>query len=196
MQIILIRHGQPAVELSGMARGRDLSAIAKAYDASGIVDRPPPETMAELRHLNCMACSDLPRSVESAHALGFAGLPAADRLFREAALPHFARGSIALPVTVWVSVYRLLWLAGFARNGKSYTAAKARAGQAANRLIGLAKTHGNVVLVGHGLMNYLIAQQLRANGWQGPAKPGKRFWEYGVYECSGDSGGLREKVKR
>lgn len=32
---------------------------------------------------------------------------------------------------------------------------------------GLAEAHRNVLLVTHGLMNYLIAQQLRANGWHG-----------------------------
>jgi hypothetical protein len=48
-----------------MARGKDLAAIAKAYDASGIVDRPP-ETLAKLRHANYVVCSDLPRSVETA----------------------------------------------------------------------------------------------------------------------------------
>ncbi|WP_020481411.1 histidine phosphatase family protein [Methylomonas sp. MK1] len=196
MQIILIRHGKPAVELSGMARGRDLPAIAMAYDASGIVDRPPPETLAELRHTNYVACSDLLRSVESAHALGFAQLPAADSLFRESPLPHFGSGAIPLPITAWVTVCRLLWLAGFSQNGEAYAVAKCRARQAANRLIELAEAHDNVLLVGHGLMNYLIAEQLRANGWHGPAKPGKRFWAYGVYQCGGNSGGQRENVKR
>ncbi len=195
MQITLLRHGKPAVELSGTARGKDLAAIAKAYDASGIVDRPSPETLAELRHANYVACSDLPRSVESAHVLGFGHSYVADELFRESALPHFDSGSIALPITAWVTVCRLLWLAGFSQNGENYTAAKARARQAANQLIGLAETHGSVLLVGHGLMNYLIAQQLRANGWRGPVKPGKRFWEYGVYECGTASAGLRENVK-
>ncbi|WP_026600581.1 histidine phosphatase family protein [Methylomonas sp. 11b] len=190
MQIILLRHGKPAVQLSGMARGKDLAAIAKAYDASGIVDRPPPEILAELRHLSYVVCSDLPRSVESAHALGFGQLHVADSLFRESALPHFDSGLIALPITAWVMVCRLLWLAGFGQNGEAYAVAKCRALQAANRLIGLAEAHGNVLLVGHGLMNYLIAQQLRANGWRGPAKPGKRFWEYGVYECGAVSAGL------
>lgn len=195
MQITLLRHGKPAVQLSGVTRGKDLAAIAKAYDASGIVDRPPPETLAELRHANYVACSDLPRSVESAHALGFAQSHVADSLFRESALPHFDSGSIALSITAWVTVCRLLWLAGFWQNGEAYVVAKCRARQAANRLIELAEAHGNVLLVGHGLINYLIAQQLCANGWHGPAKPGKRFWEYEVYECEADSGGLRENVK-
>lgn len=195
MQITLLRHGKPAVQLSGVTRGKDLAAIAKAYDASGIVDRLPPETLVELRHANYVACSDLPRSVESAHALGFAHLPVADSLFRESALPHFGGGPVALPITVWVTVCRLLWLAGFSQNGEAYAVAKCRARQAANRLAGLAEAHGNVLLVGHGLMNYLIAQQLRANGWHGPAKQGKRFWEYRVYECRAVSGGLSDHLK-
>ncbi|WAR46043.1 hypothetical protein [Methylomonas rapida] len=53
-----------------MARGKDLAAIATAYDASGIVDRPSPETLAKLRLANYVVCSDLLRSVESAHARG------------------------------------------------------------------------------------------------------------------------------
>jgi len=190
MQITLLRHGKPTVELAGTARAKDLAAIAKAYDASGIVDLPPPETLAELRHANYVVCSDLPRSVESAHALGFGQLHVADSVFRESALPHFDSGSIALPITAWVTICRVLWLAGFSQNGENYTAAKARARQAAIRLIALAEAHDNVLLVGHGLMNYLIAQQLRANNWRGPAKPGKRFWEYGVYECGAVSAGL------
>jgi len=38
-----------------------------------------------------------------------------------------------------------------------------------------------VILVGHGLMNRLIAKQLRYKHWQGPASPGKKYWKYGVY---------------
>jgi len=53
-----------------VARGKDLAAIATAYDASGIVDRPSPETLAKLRLANYVVCSDLLRSVESAHARG------------------------------------------------------------------------------------------------------------------------------
>jgi len=151
--------------------------------------------LAELHHVNYVACSDLPRSVESARALGFAHLHVADSLFRESALPHFDGGPVALPLAVWVTVCRLLWLAGFSKNGEAYVATKCRARQAANwlaglaGLAGLAEAHGSVLLVGHGLMNYLIAQQLRANGWHGPAKPGKRFWEYGVYGCDAASAG-------
>jgi hypothetical protein len=66
MQITLLRQRKPAFQLSGMARGEDLTAIARAYDASGIVDRPSPETLAKLRLANYVVCSDLLRSVESA----------------------------------------------------------------------------------------------------------------------------------
>ena len=95
MQITLLRHRKPAVQLSGMAHCKDLAAIAKAYDTSGIVDRPPPETLAELRHANYVACSDLPRSVESAHELVFTQLHVADSLFCESALPYFS-GTMAI----------------------------------------------------------------------------------------------------
>jgi len=162
---------------------------------AGILDRPPPETMAEMHHPNYVVCSDLWRSVESAHAVGLANMHVTDSLFRESVLPHFGGGPVTLPIAVWVTFCRLLWLAGFSQNGKAYAAANCRARQAATRLAGLAEAHGNVLLNCHGLMNYLIAQQLRANGWPGLAKSGKRFWKCGVNDCGAVNCGLRENVK-
>lgn len=95
MKITLLRHGKPAVQLLGTARAKDLAAITNAYDAFDIVDRPPPETLAELRHANYVVCSDLPRSVESAHELVFTQLHVADSLFCELALPYFS-GTMAI----------------------------------------------------------------------------------------------------
>lgn len=183
-RIILLRHGKPAVDLVGMACAADLAQMAAAYNAAGIVDQPPPAVLHAVGNADIVLCSDLLRAQESARALGFAEVYTVEVDMREAAIPHFASGSIKLPVSVWLLVLRILWLAGFSRNGESYAAARSRARQAAARLVALAERHASVLLVGHGVMNYLIARELRASGWQGPAKPGKRFWDYGVYRCS------------
>lgn len=45
----------------------------------------------------------------------------------------------------------------------------------------LAQENEKVILVGHGLMNRLIAGNLRRNNWQGPTSPGKKYWEFGIY---------------
>lgn len=182
MRITLLRHGKPAFELKGIARAKDLGEIAQSYDLSGIADRPPGETVAATRGDHLVVCSHLVRSVESARALGFSDVHLQDPLFCETAMPHFRSGALSLPIGVWVVVLRILWVFGFSRNGESLSDARARARQAAARLVELAEQHRNVLLVGHGFINHFIAQELRKLGWHGPSKPGRGFWAYGIYE--------------
>ncbi|MDY0036598.1 MAG: histidine phosphatase family protein [Zoogloea oleivorans] len=180
MRITLLRHGEPAFRLGGIVRAGDLKDIARSYDAAGIVGEPPPPVIEVVQGHKMVICSGLPRSQESARALGFSGYET-DPLFDEAAMPHFSSGSFALPVGGWLIALRLLWLLGFSRNGESFIGALARARQGAEKLAELAGDHGEVLLIGHGLTNYLIARALRAQGWEGPANPGRGYWEYGVY---------------
>ncbi|WP_150048106.1 histidine phosphatase family protein [Methylomonas rhizoryzae] len=179
-----MRHGQPSVALTGWLRARDLARLAEAYRVAGIVDAPPRVSLDVFQRIGMVLCSDLPRSRQSAHALAVGENPVADALFGEARLPHFNQGCVCLPVGVWLVLLRLLWLAGFSRNGQSYRAAKRRAGLAAQRLIDFAEVHGSVLLVGHGVMNHLIGRELRARGWHCRLRPGKDYWTYGVYEAN------------
>lgn len=180
MRITLLRHGEPAFRLGGIVRAGELKSIARSYDAAGIVGEPPPLVIEAVRGHNAVICSGLARSQESARALGFFDYEM-DPMFNEAAMPHFSSGSFALPIGGWVIALRLLWLLGFSRNGESFVGALARARQGTKRLVELAGDRGEVLLVGHGLTNYLIARTLRAQGWEGPANPGRGYWEYGVY---------------
>ncbi|MCU7927406.1 MAG: histidine phosphatase family protein [Candidatus Thiodiazotropha sp. (ex Dulcina madagascariensis)] len=181
MQITLLRHGKPVFELSGKVRAKELSNIAKLYDASGIVGEPPREVMAAVEGHNAVVCSNLARSMESARALGFHKIHLTEPLFRETAIPHFNSGSVMLPISAWVFILRSLWLLGFSRNGESFAGAKRRAVEAAQRLIQLANEYGSVLLVGHGLINHLIAKELLMEGWVGPSRSGRGFWDYVVY---------------
>lgn len=181
-RIVLLRHGKPSFELKGNVRAKELSEIARSYDLSGIVGTPPEETVVAVQESVFVVCSHLARSVESARALGFTEVHIRDPLFRETMIPHFGRGSMLLPISVWVVVLRLLWLFGFSRNGESFLNAKKRAKQATLRLIELAEKHQHILLVGHGFMNYFISKELRNAGWNGPSKLSKGFWGYGIYE--------------
>ena len=89
-----------------------------------------------------------------------------------------------MPVTVWLVLYRLIWLFGYSQNGESYAAANNRADAAASKLMTLAEEHDKVVLIGHGLMNRIIAKRLCINNWTGPTSPGKKYWEFGIYYSS------------
>src|SRR5438093_9970936 len=71
---------------------------------------------------------------------------------------------------------------GWSAGVESFKAARERAAKAASILTGHAEESGAVVLVGHGLMNILIARRLRASGWRGPRLPSPQHWTFGVYE--------------
>lgn len=181
MPITLIRHGRPGYQLKGYARAGDLPSIAKRYDASGIHDTPPRATIDAVNGHDIAVCSHLKRSLESASALGIRGIAVSDPLFAETVIPHFSRGSVVLPLGVWIGLLRVLWLMGFTANGESLVNARNRAELAAQKLMDMAQGEKHVVLIGHGLFNYLIAKVLRNNGWSGPKRPGRDYWAYGTY---------------
>ncbi|NOX43669.1 MAG: phosphoglycerate mutase family protein [Gammaproteobacteria bacterium] len=184
MNITLLRHGKPEFELAGNVRACDLSDFARSYDLSGITGNPPSEVIDLTKKHKIVVCSDLPRSLQSAKALGVAEVHSASSVFTETSIPHFDNGSIKLPISLWVLLLRSLWYVGFSRNGESLSAAKNRAKLAAQELISLAKQFDKVLLVGHGLINYFIAKELLSNNWLGPSSPGRKYWEYGVYRYS------------
>lgn len=115
-------------------------------------------------------------------ALGFSDIHLQDSLFGETTIPHFSRGSLSLPVSVWVVLLRVLWLFGFSKNGESFTQAKNRTRLAADKLIELAEAHQDVLLVGHGFINHFIEKELKNRGWQVSSKLGNGYWEYGVFK--------------
>lgn len=180
MEIILLRHGKPDTELNGVVGGKEFKQLATAYAKSGIKDFPP-ESIKQDFLSHHVVCSNLDRSIQSAKRLGLKQINLSHRLFRESDIPHFDYSFIKLPVTVWLVILRIMWLFGFSKNGESFSAAKRRAKKAAKELIELAEQNEKVILVGHGLMNRLIAKQLRCNKWLGPTSPGKKYWEYGTY---------------
>lgn len=182
MEITLIRHGKPALELTKKASSRDIKEIVNRYNLSGITQEPPPQE-AKQRALNCnvVVCSDLARSIESAQALGFKEILLTESLFREVAIPHFNNGSLVMPVRLWSTLFRFLSVLGFSKNGESLSMARKRAKNAAAVLINVAQIHNKVMLVGHGFINYFIAKELLSQNWSGPSKPGRNFWEYGIY---------------
>jgi len=88
---------------------------------------------------------------------------------------------LAMSLDTWGILLRCMSVIGFSRNGESLSMAKKRAQVAASTLIDVAHEHQSVLLVGHGFVNYFIAQELLARNWVGPSKPGSGYWEYGIY---------------
>jgi broad specificity phosphatase PhoE len=104
-----------------------------------------------------------------------------DARFREAGLPSAFASDVRLRPDIWAAVARSAWFCGWSNGGESFTAARQRAEEAARMLTSRADAQGSVVVVGHGMMNILIARRLRASGWSGPRIPSPRHWSFGVY---------------
>ncbi|MEO7580899.1 MAG: hypothetical protein ABIT83_25120, partial [Massilia sp.] len=81
-----------------------------------------------------------------------------------------------LPATLHTACLRLLWAAGFSAGIESLVHARVRARGAAQALAALA-ADGPVLLLGHGIMNRLIARELTTLGWMASERQGKGYWQ-------------------
>lgn len=185
MEIVLLRHGKPRVDLKGYLSVKEIKQLIENYAQSGIQDEPDNKLKNKFSN-HLVICSDLARSKESAKELGLNSIYLSDSLFKEADLPHFDNDFLKLPVVGWVLLLRILWLFGFKKNGESFLEAKERSKCAAEKLIELTKQNEKIIVVGHGLMNRLIAKQLQKKGWFESGRAGKSYWEFRQYSISHD----------
>lgn len=180
MEIVLLRHGKPKVELSGYISAKELKKLVIAYAQSSINDAPLEQLKIKFSD-HYVICSDLPRSIDSAKKLNLKNIHISDELYRETDIPHFDRFFLKLPATLWLILLRIMWWFGFSQNGESFFQAKNRSKQAAEALIMQAQKNKKVIVVGHGLMNRLIGKELEKKGWLSSERVGKRYWEYCLY---------------
>jgi broad specificity phosphatase PhoE len=189
-----MRHGRPAFDHRGWIAPRDMAAHIVRYNLAGIQASLAAEAPAlgdrrayaaaglAAREVGCIVASDLLRSVQSAGSLANGNEVLCEPLFREADMPYGTRGWPVLPYRLWCAVFRVAWLCGFSAQAESRADAELRARDAAQRLMELARQHGSVLLVGHGVMNRLIARVLLASGAIGPRRLASGYWSAGVYE--------------
>lgn len=183
LQITLMRHGEPVMSASRWLAPCDMGQWTARYDAAQVhASAIPARSIATASTACVIFASTLPRARSSASALGHAA-PRVDALFREAALPyplwHFPR----LPPAAWVALFRLAWLCGYARGAESLATVRLRAKAASAQLIACA-AEGPVLLVGHGVMNFLIARELRAAGWRATGRHGSGYWGTASYHAA------------
>lgn len=183
MKIVLLRHGMPDISTHKRIRANEIPAWIEKYNAAGLISshRPTSEAIKVANQCNVVVCSDLRRSIESAHTLGLQDIHYIETIFREMNLPYSIFHSPKLPPVLWLVFFRILWSFGYSSNGESLREAKLRASNCASRLKEIAHTNESVIFVGHGFVNRYIAKELLHNGWQGPASPGLRYWDFGVY---------------
>lgn len=179
MTIILMRHGKPDHPVTGRFTAQALADWCEGYDQADICDSPPPRSQTIARLASVIATSPLPRARSSLTRLGLQP-HAVDEVFSEVAIPTLPFERLHLPLNVWLALLRLLWLCGYAGHVESVQHARERARLAADKLVALSQ-QGTVLLVGHGIMNKLIARELRKRGWQAEKHASSRHWSSAIY---------------
>ena len=179
-KIILMRHGKPLLPGTGWIAPAEMGRWIESYNRSEIAAESIPAISLDLASsASCVAASTLPRALLSVQALG--QMPSVtDAVFCEATLPFATWRRPRLPPAMWAAFFRLAWFFGYSRGSDSFRATQARSKMAAEKLVDLAKA-GSVLLVGHGIMNRLIAKELVAMGWSGPQKHKNHYWSASVY---------------
>jgi broad specificity phosphatase PhoE len=178
-----MRHGKPKIDNDLRVSAEEFGIWVQKYNASGIDTAFPPSQLAiEQANLGAFTvCSNLPRSLESANALGLGGVGICDPAFREMEMPHAAWRFPKLPLVAWSVFFRLAWVLGYSANAESFKAARARARSCAKQLTDLAIAHDTVLFIGHGSLNWFIAKYLKGMGWQCAEEPPGKYWEFSVY---------------
>jgi broad specificity phosphatase PhoE len=184
VEVIILRHGKVNYPPIKILSARDFVDWVESYNSNELdrTIKPTDDALGIANRAGAVVCSDLPRSVESAKCLGIDKPTVIDSGFQEAGLPIGSWKFPKLSVRLWAIIFRASWFFGYSNGSESLTEAKERAKKSAQKLVRLAQEYKVVLFVGHGVMNRLIANELRKLGWKGPKVPSRKYWEFGVYQ--------------
>lgn len=166
-QIILLRHGEPALIKDGRRRRPEAKKYIKDYDSVGIY--PPTFTPVTLEDddVEKIYTSNIQRSIATAKAVfEREDIQVPNVLFREFERKIVGMPNIKMPLKWWLRGSRILWFMGFNKKDiESFREARERAQTAADFLANDAKKEGKTLLVSHGLLNHFIVKYLKEEGW-------------------------------
>lgn len=179
-RVLLVRHGRSShvaspgwIDADGVARWR------LAYNEAGILDdsTPPAALFAEVREVDCVWSSDLPRAVASAERLATGRPVRTSALFREMELEIPSWLPSRWPLVVWEACIHLQWLLSERRGWIAVPPEIERASEAVALLETVVRDEPSVVVVTHGAFRRLLGMRLAAVGWTAePRVGGFRNW--------------------
>jgi broad specificity phosphatase PhoE len=183
-QIILIRHGRPALPIAPRTSQRGFREYIDAYEEAGLdpLDAPPEELRDLVVELGAVFTSGRRRARDSAKALAPNAELIIDPLFAEAPLAAPRIPLLRMRVAKWAVVARVLWYAGYHPNIENYRKAKHRASEAADILVGRCRIERTTALVAHGYFNFLIGRELNRRGFRKSGTHRARFWNAVLYD--------------
>ena len=167
-QIIIIRHGEPAMNKKGWKNRQEAIRYTEMYDSVGIYDIEQKPICLRVQDIDTIFTSQLPRAIDTYEKTFENSIPKRSmNLFNEFERKVIKFPNIKLPRQFWTVTTRIVWMMGFNHKGiESFSNAKKRASDAANYLDNNAKIHGKTVLFAHGFLNRYIKRYLKKSGYK------------------------------
>lgn len=176
-QIVFIRHAKVDIDSSTPITAKMLKSWEEAYNNAPIIkDIPQNEALYQaFDEVDYILSSTLRRTQDSVVLLN-RGIDASNALFNEAQIPVLNGKFIKLKPTSWLVLFRIFSLVGFGRWAATLRETKSQAAEASRVLLELSDKHDKIILVGHGVMNWLIRKELLASNWQSEGKDAHGNW--------------------
>jgi broad specificity phosphatase PhoE len=183
-QITFIRHAKVDMDSGKPIYAKELLAWEEAYNSAPIITDPLPEDalVGGIKRADYVVSSRLRRAIDSLELLEIE-IDEKNRLFNEAAIPALGGRLFKLKPAHWLALFRLLSLIGVGRWARTLRETKADARKAAERLSELSAQHDHIVLMGHGVMNWLIRKELKREGWGSEGREVHGNWGSTVLFC-------------
>ncbi|MDD2450299.1 MAG: hypothetical protein PHU67_00105 [Sulfurovum sp.] len=176
-QITFIRHAKVDMDSILPIYSRELTAWEERYNSAQIVTETLPEDalIQRIRSADYVVSSTLKRSIDS---LGLLEVEIDEKngLFNEAAIPRLNGVRLKMKPVHWLVLFRLLSLLGVGRWAGTLRETRKEAQKAAERLSQLSAEHDHIVLMGHGVMNWLIRKELSKKGWRAEGREVHGNW--------------------
>jgi len=176
MKIILLRHAKVEYKNSPIYANQ-MGEWIEQYNSASINTQAP----ENLPNADIYITSQMKRSIDSLALLGKKA-KLKSSVFNEAMLPYPNRKLFKLPPTIWTIIFRIAWLFGYSNNAISFKDSKLEAKEGAKILADLAKD-ADVMLVGHGVKNRLIAKELQKLGFKELKNSGSKNWGFIILEA-------------
>ena len=179
------RHGVPDTGNWEKILSKEMPKWIKVYNEAGVKEdySPCSHSVSHVKN-SFVVCSTLQRSRHSAKLLQVNNAKSYS-LFCEVELPVINIPFVKFTPHVWSMIFRVFWFVGISKKTESKAQIAKRVSLACKTLEELAQKHTQVHLVGHGIMNRLIAQQLLKSGWKSEEVPeGKKYYGFSYWEYS------------